>query len=91
MFISIRACATALAIVGAIAMFVTGTLAIYVRSWGEPLMNAASVVAPGVTGADWRSVFLLMLYAAIDGAVFGSLFAWLYNRLAGGNTWKQSY
>ncbi len=82
MKLSIRACAAALAIVGAVAMFVTGTLAIFIPSWGEPLMKAVSVVAPGVTGADWQSVFLMMLYAAIDGAVFGSLFAWLYNRFA---------
>ncbi len=82
MQLSVRAFALTLAIVGAVAMFVTAVLAILIPSWGEPLMRQLGVVAPGVTGANWRSVFLVVSYAAIDGVAFGSLFAWLYNRFS---------
>ena len=82
MQLSVRAFALATAIVGAVAMFMTAVLAILIPSWGEPLMRQVAVVAPGVTGANWQSVFLVVSYAAIDGLAFGSLFAWLYNRLA---------
>ncbi len=82
MQLSVKAFAVTLAIVGAVAMLVTAVLAIFIPSWGEPFMRQLGVVAPGVTGANWRSAFLVVSYAVIDGVVLGSLFAWLYNRIA---------
>ena len=81
MKVSVRAFALALAIVGSLAMLVTGILAMLIPSWGEPLMRLLGVIAPGVTGATFGSVGLVVLYAAVDGVMFGSLLAWLYNRL----------
>lgn len=82
MQLSIRAFALTLAIVGGVAMLVTAVLAIFVPSWGVPFMRQLGVVAPGVTGANWRSAFLIVFYAMVDGVALGSLFAWLYNRFA---------
>ena len=78
--LSIRAFSLTLAIVGAAAAFITAVLAMLIPSWGEPLMNWVAVVAPGVTGANWQSVFMITLYMGIDGLAFGGFFAWLYNR-----------
>ncbi len=82
MHLSVRAFALTAATVGAVSMLITCVLAMLIPSWGQPLMNFVAVVAPGVTGANWRSTVLIVLYAVIDGLVFGMLFAWLYNRFA---------
>ncbi len=80
MQLSVRAFGLTAAIVGAVAAFITAVLAMLIPSWGQPLMDQVAAVAPGVTGANWRSVVLVVLYMAIDGFVFGGFFAWLYNR-----------
>lgn len=82
MKLSVSAFAFTAAIVGAAAMLVTAVIAMLTPSWGEPMMAQLGVVAPGVTGANFRSLLLVVFYAAVDGIVLGALFAWLYNRLA---------
>ena len=84
MQLSVKAFGLTLAIVGAVAAFITAVLAMLIPSWGEPLMDLVAAVAPGVTGANWQSVVLVVLYMAIDGFVFGGFFAWLYNRFTRG-------
>jgi len=81
MQLSVRAFSLAAAIVGAVAASLTAILAMLIPSWGVPLMDSVAVVMPGVTGADWRSLLVLAVYLAVDGFVFGGVFAWLYNRL----------
>ena len=80
MKVSVKAFTLACAIVGSVATLVTGVLAMLIPSWGEPLMSLVGVIAPGVTGATFGSVLLITFYIAVDGVVFGSLFAWVYNR-----------
>lgn len=82
MKLSVRAFAFTAAIVGAFAMLITSVIAILVPSWGEPMMVLIGAVAPGVTGANFTSLLLLVFYGAVDGIVLGALFAWLYNRFA---------
>jgi len=79
MKVSVKAFTLACASVGSLAMLVTGILAMLIPTWGEPFMRLLGVIAPGVTGATVGSVFLATFYAAVDGVMFGSLFAWLYN------------
>ena len=82
MMFSVKAFTMAAATVGAVAMLVTGIVAMLAPSWGQPLMELLGVIAPGVKGADFGSVVLITLYAAVDGVWLGMLFAWVYNRFA---------
>ncbi len=81
MQLSVKAFALAAAIVGAVWCFIGAMFAMLIPSWGEPFMALVAVIGPGVTGADWPSTVLVMLYGVIDGLVFGGSFAWLYNQL----------
>ena len=81
MQLSVKAFAVAAAIVGAAMGFISVMFAMLIPSWGEPFMELMTVIGPGVTGANWPSAALLVLYGVIDGIVFGGSFAWLYNRL----------
>jgi hypothetical protein len=48
--------------------------------YGVALLDLASSVYPGYQpGTGFGSVIVGTLYAAIDGAVAGAIFAWLYN------------
>ncbi len=81
MQLSVKAFALAAAIVGAVWCFIGAMFAMLIPSWGEPFMGMMAVIGPGVTGANWPSAALLVLYGVIDGLVFGGLFAWLYNQI----------
>ena len=81
MQLSVKAFAVTAAIVGAVVWFISAMFAMLIPSWGEPFMELMAVIGPGVSGADWPSTALLVLYGVIDGLVFGGLFAWLYNQL----------
>ncbi len=81
MRLSVKAFAVTAAIVGAAIWFISVMFAMLIPSWGEPFMELVTMIGPGVTGANWPSMALLVLYGVIDGIVFGGLFAWLYNQL----------
>ncbi len=81
MQLSVKAFALAAAMVGAVCWFVSTMVAMLIPSWGEPFMELVAVIGPGVTGANWPSIALLVLYGVIDGLVFGGSLAWLYNQL----------
>ncbi len=81
MQLSVKAFAVTAAIMGAVVWLISVMFAMLIPSWGEPFMELMTVIGPGVTGADWPSAALLVLYGVIDGLVFGGSFAWLYNQL----------
>ena len=81
MQLSVKAFAVTAAIVGAAISFISVMFAMLIPSGGEPFMEMMAVIGPGVTGANWPSTALLVLYGLVDGLVFGGLFAWLYNQL----------
>ncbi len=81
MQLSVKAFAVTAAIVGAAIWFISVMFAMLIPSWGEPFMEMMAAIGPGVTGANWSSAALLVLYGVIDGLVFGGLFAWLYNQI----------
>lgn len=61
----------------AIAHQATGT-------YGAHILDLGASVYPGYeAGGGLGSVVVVTLYALLDGAVFGALFAWVYNLFAG--------
>jgi outer membrane lipoprotein SlyB len=48
--------------------------------YGAALLQVADSIYPGYTyGGGFGSVIVATLYGALDGAVAGAIFAWLYN------------
>lgn len=85
----------ALAIVGAVLMgaclLLMGILNLIFPSYGVGFLDLMASVYPGYHGpAGFGSVIVATMYAIIDGAVCGAIFAWLYNLVAGEVTSKPS-
>jgi len=52
--------------------------------YGAHILDLGASIYPGYeAGGGLGSVFVVTLYALLDGAVFGALFAWVYNLFAG--------
>ena len=86
MQLSVKGFALACGITYAAAMFVGGVMALIWPDWGARFMELAGMLYPGVEGVAFGPVVVATLYALVDGAVFGAVLAWLYNRFAGGGT-----
>ena len=84
MKLSVKGFALACGITFALAMLAGGIMAMMWPDWGERFMNLAGALYPGVEGVAFGPVIVATLYALVDGAIFGAIFAWLYNRFAGG-------
>ena len=80
MQLSVKAFAFACGIVYALAMLVGGIFALLWPDWGARFMELAGALYPGVHGVSFGQVVMAALYALVDGAIFGAIFAWLYNR-----------
>lgn len=79
----------ALAIVGAVLMgaclLLMGIVNLIFPSYGVAFLELMASVYPGYHGpAGFGSVIVATMYAIVDGAVCGAIFAWLYNLVAGG-------
>lgn len=83
MQLSVKALALASGTLFALAMFLTGLLALLIPEWGEHFMTTASAFYPGIGGLSFGNVIVGTVYALIDGLVGGGLLAWLYNRFLG--------
>lgn len=84
MKLSVKGFALACGITFALAMLVGGIMAMMWPEWGARFMDLAGALYPGVEGVAFGPVIVATLYALVDGAIFGAIFAWLYNRFAGG-------
>ncbi len=51
--------------------------------YGENLLELAEDIYPGYTIGGFGSVIVATMYALVDGAIGGAIFAWLYNKLSG--------
>jgi hypothetical protein len=61
-----------------------GVLNLMIPSYGEAFLQMMSSVYPGFKASPAiGDVIVGTLYAAVDGAICGFLFAWLYNLFAG--------
>ncbi len=83
MQLSVKAFALACGIIFALAIFVGGIFALLWPEWGARFMELVGMLYPGVHGVAFGQVIVATFYALVDGTVFGAIFAWLYNRLAG--------
>ncbi|MFQ5845021.1 MAG: hypothetical protein ACE5JG_08540 [Planctomycetota bacterium] len=83
MRLSVKGMAVAAALVwGGLAMFLTG-VANLAWGYGEHFLKLMASVYPGYDGpGDFGQVVVGALYGALDGAIAGGLFAWLYNLFA---------
>ena len=82
--LSVKGFAIACGITFALAMLVGGIMALIWPDWGARFMDLAGALYPGVEGVAFGPVVVASLYALVDGAIFGAVFAWLYNRFAAG-------
>jgi hypothetical protein len=82
MQLSVKALALACGITYALAVFVGGVTALVWPEWGARFMALVGSLYPGVHGVSLGQVIVAAVYALVDGAIFGAIFAWLYNRFA---------
>lgn len=85
MTLSIKGLALTAGILWAAALFLVGLANLIWPAYGDGILTVMASVYPGYHGpGGFGSVIVVTLYALVDGAVCGAVFAWLYNRLAGG-------
>lgn len=87
MKLSIKALALTSAVVWGGSIFLTGLANLLTPGYGADLLELAASIYPGyeLTGG-LGSLIVGTLYALLDGAIFGAIFAWLYNRALGPET-----
>ena len=81
MKLDVKSTAVALAVVwGGWAMFLTGVANLIWPDYGQSFLEMMASVYPGYQAtASFGQVLIGTLYGAVDGAVIGAIFAWLYN------------
>jgi hypothetical protein len=84
MKLSIRGMAISLALIwGVLVMFGVGLANLIWPSYGQGFLEVMASLYPGYSGpAGFGQVVVGTLYGAVDAAIGGALFAWLYNRFA---------
>ena len=83
MKLSIKGLAFASAILWAIAVLVVGIANVIWPTYGVGFLTLIGSLYPGYeVGAGVASVVVGALYALVDGAIGGAVFAWVYNLFA---------
>jgi hypothetical protein len=81
-----KAIAAAAAITWGGCFFIVGLANLVWPPYGEAWLQLGQSLYPGYGGpAGIGSVIVVTLYALLDGAVVGAVFAWLHNRFAAGS------
>ena len=84
MKLSVRSFAVACALLMGGGMLVMGLVNLVSPGYGRAAMEVIASVYPGYRAEPGIGNSIVgTLYAAVDGALGGALFAWLYNRLTG--------
>ena len=80
MRLNVKALALTLGILWAAAVFLTGTVNLIWQGYGSALLQLIASLYPGYNAMpSIGSVIIGTLYALVDGAIAGLVFAWLYN------------
>ncbi len=82
MKLSVRALAITAGVLWGACIFLVGLGNLIWPGYGQALLELAGSLYPGYTIGGFGSVIVATLYAVLDGAISGAVFAWLYNRLA---------
>ncbi len=86
MKLSVKALAMASAIAWGGCLLFIAVANLILPVYGELWLQLAQSIYPGYNGpAGLGSVIIVTLYGAVDGAVLGTVIAWLYNRFAAVN------
>ena len=83
MKLSIKSLAITAGIVWAGAVLMVGIAQQVWPGYGAEFLGMVASIYPGYSVGGFGSVIVGTLYAALDAAVGGAIFAWLYNMLAG--------
>jgi len=85
MKLNLKAAATAAAVTWGGCFLLVSLANLVWPPYGEAWLELGRSIYPGYGGpGGFGSVIVVTLYALLDGAVAGAVFAWLYNRFAGG-------
>ncbi len=84
MKLSVKSLIITAAILWAFSLFFVGVLNRLFPPYGKAFLEVMSSIYPGYkTVGTLRSVIVGTLYALVDGAIAGALFAWIYNAFVG--------
>jgi hypothetical protein len=82
MKLSIKALTYACAIVWSLVVLLVGVANLLWPPYGAAFLGLMSSIYPGYKAvANLGNVIVATLYALVDGAIGGALFAWIYNQL----------
>lgn len=83
MRLNVKALALTLGCFCGLALLIVGSANLVWPTYGRAFLDVVASVYPGYQPSSGiGSVVVGALYAFVDGAVGGAVFAWLYNRLA---------
>lgn len=83
MKLSVKGLTAAAAITWGGCFFLVAVANLVWPQYGESWLQLGQSIYPGYTPGGFGSAIVVGLYALLDGAVAGAVFAWLYNRFAG--------
>ncbi len=85
MKLSVRAISITMGLLWAASMLAVGIVNLVSPAYGGDFLRMMSSVWPGFHDSrTWASVVIGTLYGFADGAIGGLIFAWIYDRIAGG-------
>jgi hypothetical protein len=80
-----RALALTAAILWGASFLLIGLANLVWPAYGVTWLELGASIYPGYAPGGFGSVIVVTAYATLDGAVVGALFAWIYNKAAGGS------
>lgn len=83
MRLSSKALALSFGIIWGAAVFLVGIGHLIWPGYGTAMLELAASIYPGYSVGGFGSVIVGTLYAFVDGAIGGAVFAWLYNVMLG--------
>ncbi|NIN71698.1 MAG: hypothetical protein GTO46_07155 [Gemmatimonadetes bacterium] len=83
MKLSVKSLAITCCIFWGAVVFLMGLAHLIWPSYGTAFLELIASIYPGYEVGGFGSVIVGTLYAAVDGAICGAVFAWLYNRFVG--------
>jgi hypothetical protein len=85
--IDVKALAVTAALIWGITLLLVGSAHMVRPHFGSEFLSVVASVYPGYQASgSFRDLAVGIGYGLVDGALFGLVFGWLYNRLAGGRT-----